>query len=102
MTGAHVLVTGSVRARPESRDELLRLSLKHVHHSRAEPGCLAHDVHVHAEDPLRLVFLERWADLDALRAHFAVPASASFVAAVTSLAAEPPALEVLEATPARW
>ena len=102
MTGPHVLVTGSVHARPETREELLRLALEHVHRSRAESGCLAHDVHVHAEDPMRLVFLERWADLEALRAHFAVPASTSFVEAVTALASEPPVLEVLEAAPARW
>ena len=36
-------------------------------------------VHRDVEDPLRLVFLEHWTDVDALRAHFAVPASAAFV-----------------------
>ena len=42
------------------------------------------------EDPLRLVFVERWADRDALHAHFSVPASGDFVRAAEPLTAEPP------------
>lgn len=36
---------------------------------------------------MRLVFLEHWAYADALRAHFAVPASSDFVREATALAA---------------
>jgi quinol monooxygenase YgiN len=70
-----ILVTGSVTAREDSFDEILRLSQEHVNRSRAEPGCIAHAVHVDCENPLRLVFFERWADRDALLKHFALPAS---------------------------
>ncbi len=96
-----MLVTGSITARPDSFDEMLRLSLEHVHRSRLEPGCRLHSVHVDAEDPLRLVFVEMWEDADALRAHFAVPASGAFVAAVGPLAAAPPTMELYDATPTR-
>lgn len=96
-----IIVTGSVRARPESIDEALRLSLEHVHRSRREPGCLLHSVHRDAEDPLRLVFLEHWEDRDALDRHFSVPASGEFVTAVTALASEPPEMQVYEALPLR-
>ena len=34
-----IVVTGSVTARPDSFDEVRRLSLEHVHRSRTEPGC---------------------------------------------------------------
>ena len=61
-----VLVTGSIQARPERIDELLALSLEHVRRSRTEPGCLSHAVHSDVEDPLRLVFVEEWADRAAL------------------------------------
>ena len=61
-----IVVTGSVTARPDSFDEVRRLSLEHVHRSRTEPGCISHAVHVDCENPLRLVFFEQWADRAAL------------------------------------
>ncbi len=94
-----ILVTGSVKARPEKLAEMLRLSLEHVRRSRLEPGCLLHSVHHDAEDPNRLVFLEHWADRDALVAHFAVPASGVFAKTMRDLAAEPPTLDIYDAKP---
>jgi quinol monooxygenase YgiN len=93
-----ILVTGSVTAREDSFDEVQRLSLEHVHRSRLEPGCLAHAVHVDCENPLRLVFIEQWADRAALAAHFAVPASRDFVRSLQSLAAPATTIEIFEAT----
>ena len=93
-----VIVTGSIQARLDTLDELRRLSLEHVARSRAEPGCLEHGVAVDANDALRLVFFERWADPGALRAHFRVPASRDFAARVAALAAHPPALSAYEAS----
>jgi quinol monooxygenase YgiN len=92
-----ILVTGSVKARPETLSEVLRLSLEHVRRSRLEPGCLMHSVHHDVEDPSRLVFVEHWADRDALLAHFRVPASGAFAKAMGDLAADPPTLEVYDA-----
>jgi quinol monooxygenase YgiN len=92
-----IIVTGSVKARPETRDDILRLSLEHVHRSRLEPGCLLHSVHRDVEDENRFVFLEHWADRDALTAHFRVPASGAFASALGDLAAEPPTLEIYAA-----
>lgn len=91
-----VVVTGSIVARPEHFDELLRLSLEHVRRSRAEPGCIAHAVHRDVENPLRLVFVEEWADRAALLAHFAVPASRAFVKAAAGFAAAAPAMALYE------
>ena len=95
-----LIVTGSVTARPETIDDLLAISLDHVRRSRTEPGCLLHSVHRDAEDDLRLVFLEHWADADALRAHFAVPASNEFVTQARALAAGATAIQIFEASPA--
>jgi len=36
---------------------------------RQEPGCLEYAAHVHAEDPRRVCFYERWKDKAALDAH---------------------------------
>lgn len=93
-----ILVTGSVTARPETFDEILTLSLAHVRRSRTEPGCISHAVHIDSENPLRLVFLERWADRAALLAHFAVPASREVVKTLQSLAAEATQIDIYDAT----
>jgi len=94
-----IIVTGSVTARPETFDELRQASLDHVHRSRTEPGCISHSVQVDCENPLRLVFFERWSDMDALKAHFAQPGSARFIGAVRSLAAASESISLYEASP---
>jgi quinol monooxygenase YgiN len=93
-----IVVTGSVTARPETFDEVRRLSLEHVHRSRTEPGCISHAVHVDCENPLKLVFFEQWADKAALAAHFKVPASGEFVRALRSLAAGLTTIELFDAS----
>lgn len=94
-----ILVTGSVTALPGRFDEALSLSQQHVARSRAEPGCLAHAAHRDTENPQRLVFVEQWADLAALMVHFKVPESRAFGKALAALAAEPPTIQVFDATP---
>jgi quinol monooxygenase YgiN len=93
-----IVVTGSVTAREDSFDQVQQLSLEHVRRSRQEPGCISHAVHVDCENPLRLVFIEQWADRAALLAHFAVPASRDFVRALQPLAASATTLELYDAT----
>lgn len=94
-----ILVTGSILARPDSLDQVLAMSLDHVRRSRAEPGCVSHAVHQDVENPLRLVFVERWADRVSLMAHFGVPDSRAFARAAGALSAQPPTVEVYEAQP---
>jgi quinol monooxygenase YgiN len=94
-----LIVTGSIRARADTIERVLALSLEHVQRSREEPGCLLHSVHHDAEDPLRLVFLEHWIDADALRAHFHVAASRAFVDEVAALADGSPEMAIYDARP---
>lgn len=93
-----IFVTGAVRAHQDGFDDALRLAEEHVARSRQEDGCISHAVHRDLEDPLRLVFVERWASREALAAHFAKRSSRDFVASVAALSSEPPTLEVYEAT----
>ena len=92
-----IIVTGAIVAAPEHVDEVERLSLEHVQRSRLEPGCLLHSVHRDVENPNRFVFVEHWADRDALLTHFGVSASGDFVNAAAALATEPPSIEIYEA-----
>ena len=97
-----IIVTGSILVRSDSLEKMLAASLEHVRRSRTEPGCLAHAVHQDAENPLRLVFLEEWTDRATLAAHFAVPASREFVKTIRELAAEPPQMNIYDATPVQF
>lgn len=92
-----IVITSTVVAKPDHLDEALMLSLEHVKRSRLEPGCISHAVHRDAENPLRLVFLEEWADMAALNAHFAVPAARAFGRAMATMASEPPSIRIYEA-----
>ena|ERR1700676_3380641 len=94
-----ILVTGSILARQEAFDDVLRLSLEHVERSRKEPGCVFHAVHVDCQNPLRLFFFEQWADEAALRAHFAVLASREFVKSLSDRIVETSGAEIYRAEP---
>jgi len=94
-----ILVTGSILAHPDSFDEALRLSLEHVERSRLEPGCISHAVHVDCQDARRLFFFEQWADEAALRAHFAVPATRTFVKALKDRIVETSGTQIYRAEP---
>jgi quinol monooxygenase YgiN len=94
-----IIITGSITCSEETIEELLAGSLEHVRRSRQEPGCLSHSVARDAEQPLRLVFFEQWADMAAVLTHFGVQAAADFARRAVALAEVPPTLELFEATP---
>ena len=82
-----IIVTGSVRTRPETAAELVALCRDHCARSRAEDGCISHNVHADCDDPALLVFVEYWRDMDALKAHFALKESREFVKTARQLSA---------------
>jgi quinol monooxygenase YgiN len=94
-----IIITGSITASAATIDDLLAGSLEHVRRSREEPGCLSHGVALDVENPLRLVFFEQWADMAAVKTHFAVPAAAAFAQSAVALAEVPPTLELFDASP---
>ena len=93
-----IVVLGSVVTAAGRLDEALALSEQHVARSLAEPGCIAHAVHRDTADPQRLVFVEKWADREALWQHFAVSASRAFGKALAALAVGAPTIEIYDAT----
>jgi quinol monooxygenase YgiN len=93
-----IVITGSMLARPDTVDEALQLGIAHSRRSRAEPGCLAHNIHVDAENPLRLMFYEEWQDRAAVRAHFAVPQSIAFVRRYRKLADSRAPMKIYDTT----
>jgi quinol monooxygenase YgiN len=93
-----IVITGSLIARPETVEEAKRLGIEHSRRSRAEPGCIAHNIHVDAENPLRLMFYEEWQDVAAVKAHFAVPESVGFVRQFHKLAASRVPMKIYDTT----
>lgn len=92
-----ILITGHVVLTPEHRERMIALGAEHSARSRGEPGCLAHHCHVDVENELRLVFVEEWESVDAVRAHFALPAARAFVAEMRALSPQPPAIRIYAA-----
>jgi len=93
-----IVITGSMLARPDTVAEATRLGIEHSRRSRAEPGCLAHNLHIDAENPLRLMFYEEWEDAAAVRAHFAVPQSLDFVRRYRKLADRREPMKIYDTT----
>lgn len=94
-----IIITGSAQIRAEHFEQALHLGIEHSARSRKEPGRLAHNCHIDAEDPLRIVFVEEWADMAAVKAHFAVPESGDFVAALSGMAERAPEMQIFSAEP---
>ncbi|WP_284125449.1 putative quinol monooxygenase [Parerythrobacter aestuarii] len=92
-----IIITGTVQLKPESREDAIRLGCEHSARSRGEPGCLAHNCYVDAEDELRIHFFEKWADEAAVKQHFAVPESRAFVGEISGFASAPPQIELFAA-----
>lgn len=91
-----IIVIGTAQTTPESAAKALELSRAHCARSRREPGCIDHTVAMDQERPGLLRFVELWRDEAALKAHFAVPASQDFIAAISPLLAHPPRMSIYE------
>jgi quinol monooxygenase YgiN len=96
-----IIVSGSVRTQPGTAAELLALCREHCARSRTEDGCIAHNVHADCDDPARLVFVEYWRDIAALKAHFALKESRDFVKAARRLSAGGTPMRIFEAEEAK-
>lgn len=92
-----IIVIGSIVAKPGETSEVLALSLEHVKRSQKEPGCLTHTVSVDCENPLRFVFVEKWADMAALQVHFALAESQKFVRDLTPYLSAKPEMKIYDA-----
>jgi quinol monooxygenase YgiN len=94
-----IIITGHVVTNAENRAAIEAEAVAHCRRSRAEPGCIAHNCHYDVEHPDRLVFVEKWADAASLLAHFGLKESRDFIAAVSALSTEPPAMDIYKAQP---
>ena len=73
MSTPRCTLTATLHARPEKRDELIKLLASFVEPSRGEPGCVEYHFHVSAEDPNVFYFYENWATRADLDRHLELP-----------------------------
>ena len=92
-----IIVIGSIVVKPDERSKALSIALEHVQRSQKEPGCISHNVSVDCENALRFVFVENWADMAALKDHFALEDSQKFVRDLTPLVAAKPEMKIYDA-----
>jgi quinol monooxygenase YgiN len=62
-------IIGTVVAKPEKREELMRILAAQVAPTRAEPGCINYDFHCDQSDPNTFIFYENFVSKEALGEH---------------------------------
>lgn len=92
-----IIITGDIRLKAEHRESGIRICHEHSVRSRKEPGCISHDCSVDIEDTNLVRFIEHWADMDAVQAHFAVPEAQNMVAELSEMKAEPFVIRIFSA-----
>ncbi len=88
-----VVVVATLTVKPESVDtvrDILSTAVEEVH---AEPGCQLYSLHQTGET---FVFVEQWADADALTAHSKAPAVAELFGTVGELLDGAPDIKMLQ------
>ena len=89
-------IIGTVVAKPEKRDELMRILAAQVAPTRAEPGCISYDFHCDKSDPNTFIFYENFASEAALDEHLQKPHLKPLMDRLDELLAKPVEIRHLE------
>ncbi len=68
-----IYIIATLSIKPGSLDEVLDLAMPCIEGTRKEAGCISYDLNRSLTDENTLVFVERWQDMDAIKAHFVEP-----------------------------
>lgn len=96
MKNSGCTIIGTVVAKPEKRDELMRILAAQVAPTRAEPGCLSYDFHFDESDPNVFVFYENFVSKKALAEHLKKPHLKPLMDRLDELLAKPVDIRHLE------
>ena len=92
-----VVVVATMTAKPESADAVREILTRAVNDVHDEPGCQLYALH---ESGDTFVFVEQWADEEALKAHSGAPAIGKMFSAAGEHLAGAPDIKTLEPVPA--
>ena len=85
-----IVVVGRVTSDAEKRDELIEVAQAVARASREEQGCASYRFYEDTERPNEFVFIEEWADQQALDRHFATDHIAVFMRSIPAAITSPP------------
>lgn len=85
-----IVVVGRVKSDADRRAELIRIGQALAAASRAEQGCISYRLYEDTELENEFVFVEEWADEQALQRHFGTPHIAEFMRAIPAAIVAPP------------
>ena len=92
-----VVVVATLTAKPESVDTVREILTKAVEEVHDEPGCQLYALHQSGET---FVFVEQWADEDALKTHSTAPAVGKMFGAAGEHLVGAPDITMLQPVPA--
>ena len=93
-----VILHAGAPIKPEARERWLAILDAVTPPSRAEEACQSYVVYEAVDTPNTFIFVEEWASLDGLYAHFHTPHFTEFLGALGDVIAEPPTGTVSEAS----
>ncbi len=96
---SEVVVVGAFTALPGKEQDAREALAALVEPTHAESGCILYALHVGAEDPARLTFVERWASKADLDAHLASAHIAAALARLDELMTDHRDITVFDALP---
>lgn len=88
-----VVVVATMKAKPESVDAVREACTNAVAAVHDEPGCELYSLH---EADGTFVFVEQWADADALKAHSTAPAIGTLFGSIGELLDGAPDIKMLQ------
>lgn len=92
-----VVVVATFAVKPESVETVRAICTAAVAQVHEEPGCQVYSLH---EADGAFVFIEQWADADALKAHSTAPSVAGLFGDLREHLAAPPDIKMLQPVPA--
>jgi quinol monooxygenase YgiN len=93
------MVIAKFKTKKGSREDAVRASRESIEATRKEKGCIYYELFAATENETNLVFVEKWEDLDSLRAHLASDQMKKAQAARAPYLDGPADVQVFEAVP---
>ena len=92
-----VVVVATLTVKPDSVDAVRDICKRAIEEVHQEPGCQLYSLHQTGET---FVFVEQWADPEALKTHSTAPAIGKMFSAAKEHLAGPPDIKTLQPIPA--
>lgn len=89
-----VVVVATMKAKPESVDAVRAACTEAIEAVHSEPGCDLYSLHEAADGTF--VFVEQWADADALKTHSTAPAIGTMFGTIGELLDGAPDIKMLQ------